>query len=137
MKIYIFGNGNTSFAHFHEHYVRVLEPYLLDERVSFLVGDFRGVDTLAMELLKCVSSRVTVYHVRDRARYLPDTFRTKVGEWTIVGGFKTDEARDLAAIDNCTHYVAVDFNSDAKRKSGTLKNIERCEQRGKIRLTHS
>lgn len=52
-----------------------------------------------------------------------------------MGNFKTDQERDRAAIERCTHYLAIDFNSDEKRKSGTLKNIELCNERGKLYLT--
>ena len=85
--------------------------------------DYKGVDTLVMELLKSEASKVTVYHIGERPRYLPDKYKTKVSGWKLIGGFETDEARDMAAIESCSHYLAVDFNSDEQRKSGTLKNI--------------
>lgn len=134
MKIYIFGNGNTSFADFQNYYGVHLLKYLSAPDAEFLVGDFRGVDTLAMEFLKCDARKVTVYHVAERPRYIPDKYRTKVSQWTIKGGYADDTSRDRAAIDACTHYLAVDFNSNEKRKSGTLKNIELCESLGKIDL---
>jgi hypothetical protein len=134
MNIYIFGNGNTNFADFKQHYEAVINLYLDQTDVSFSVCDFRGVDTLAMELLKCATPNVHIYHIGDKPRYLPDQYRTKVSNWTIVGGFENDAERDAAAIANCTHFIATDFNSDAKRKSGTQKNIELCEVLGKIRL---
>jgi hypothetical protein len=134
MNIYLFGNGNTSFSDFKKHYENLINLYLNDESVSFALCDFRGVDTLAMEVLKCATAKVTVYHVGDKPRYLPDKFRTKVGDWTMCGGFENDAQRDNEAIQNCTHFIAIDFNSDAKRKSGTQKNIEKCEQLGKVRI---
>ena len=63
MRLYIFGNGNVSFADFLDLYLGPLSQVSLDGDVSFLVGDFRGVDTLAMEYLKCLTPRVSVYHV--------------------------------------------------------------------------
>lgn len=87
---------------------------------------------MALEFLKTASAHVTLYHVGDRPRYLPDKFRTHVGEWQLVGGYKSDLERDHAAIDACTHFLAVDFNSDAQRKSGTQKNIDRCLVLGKL-----
>lgn len=134
MNIYIFGNGNISFPDFKKHYEQIIQPYLDDDAISFSVGDFRGADTLAMELLKCATPNVTVYHVGDKPRYLPDKFNTQVGHWTILGGFKNDAERDMAAIENCTHFIAIDFNSDSQRKSGTLKNIEVCRELGKGEL---
>lgn len=134
MNIYIFGNGNIRFSDFKSHYEEVINRYLDQEDVVFSLCDFRGVDTLAMELLKCASPRVTVYHVGDKPRYFPDQFKTQAGSWTVLGGFENDQQRDLEAINRCTHFIAVDFNSDSKRKSGTQKNIEKCEELGKIRL---
>ena len=135
MHIYIFGNGNISFTDYRTHYEQVLLPYLNRDDVHFLVCDFKGVDTLTMELLKCCTERVSVYHIAERPRYMPDRFRTKVNGWKVLGGFENDEQRDLAAIRECTHFIAVDFNSDNQRKSGTLQNMERCERAGKIRLS--
>jgi hypothetical protein len=134
MNLYVFGNGNMSFEDFKTHYEKPLLKALEMPDSSFSLCDFRGTDTLTMEFLKCLSGNVTIYHVGERPRYFPDKYKTKAGEWRIVGGFPSDEARDRAAIDACTHYLAIDFNSDAKRKSGTQKNIELCESLGKIRL---
>ncbi|MFB9079482.1 hypothetical protein ACFFLS_06315 [Flavobacterium procerum] len=134
MNIYIFGNGNISFDDFRKHYETVILKYFDQNDVNFLVCDFKGTDTLAMELLKCNTPNVSVFHIGERPRYMVDKFKTKAGSWKIIGGFENDEQRDAAVIENCTHFIAVDFNSDQKRKSGTQKNIERCEQLGKIRL---
>lgn len=134
MTIHIFGNGNLSFSDFLQHYEAPLLPYLTDKKVHFSVCDFRGVDTLTMELLKSITPQVTVYHIGERPRYLPDKYKTKVSQWTLVGGFETDEERDLAAIENCTHFLAIDFNSNAKRQSGTSKNISFCEDNNKLSL---
>ncbi|MNJ91886.1 hypothetical protein D3C87_95410 [compost metagenome] len=134
MNIYLFGNGNISFADFKIHYEEIMNRYLDDETVHFSLCDFRGTDALAMEVLKCTTSRVSVYHIGERPRYLPDKFRTKVSGWKIIGGFENDEQRDREVIQNCTHFIAIDFNSDEKRISGTQKNIAYCEQLGKIRL---
>lgn len=134
MEIYIFGNGNLSFQDFMQYYAALLSKYLNNDEVFFLVCDFRGVDTLVMEFLKCSAKNVIVYHVGEHPRYLPDKYKTNVPHWNIVGGLVSDEARDFAAIQHCTHYLAFDFNSDKKRKSGTQKNIELCEEMGKINL---
>lgn len=134
MDIYIFGNGNLSFEDFKIHYEAVLLPVKDKQDVNFLLCDFRGVDVLTMEFLKCVSSNVTVYHVGERPRYFPDAYKTKAGQWKLFGGFASDAERDGAAIQACTHFLAIDFNTDAKRKSGTQKNIEHCLALGKIRL---
>ncbi len=137
MNLFIFGNGNLSFGDFVIHYVRVLEGIKLSKRDTYLVCDFRGADTLVMEYLKHVSARVSVFHIGEQPRYLPDRYRTKVSGWELVGGFSSDNARDDAAIDACTHFLAHDTNSTPERRSGTGRNIERCLALGKTRLGFS
>ena len=134
MTIYIFGNGNLSFQDFLSYYQEPLKPYLNDNDVSFVVGDFRGVDTLAMELLKTNSVNVSVYHLFEAPRYLPDKYKTKVGAWKLQGGFGSDEERDSAMISCCTHFLGVDVNSSPKRESGTSKNLQKCLDAGKASI---
>ena len=134
MKIYLFGNGNITFKEFLTFYMEPIEKYLHKENTTFLLCDFRGVDTLMMEYLKSATGNVSIYHIGEKPRYLPDKFKTKVSGWTLIGGFESDETRDKAAINACTHYLAIDKNSNEKRKSGTLKNIELCESLNKIKL---
>ena len=126
MHLYVFGNGNLVFSDFLKYYYEPLSTLAHDSDVHFLVCDFRGVDTMAMECLKSLTPNVHVYHVGDRPRYLPDTYQTRVSQWQLVGGFVEDADRDAAAISVCTHFLAYDFNSNASRKSGTLRNIEQC-----------
>ena len=136
MNIFVFGNGNISFEDFLTHYQMPLVQVLHNHgNASFLVCDFRGVDTLVLEFLKTKTERVELCHIGERPRYLPDAFKTKVGQWQLKGGFDSDKARDQYAMENCTHFLAVDFNSDEKRKSGTLKNMEQCIALGKELLT--
>jgi len=134
MEVFIFGNGNISFNDFEIFYKKPLEPFLRDENTEFIICDFRGTDTLVMELLKSHTSKVTVYHIGERPRYYPDKYKTKVSQWAIRKGFTSDEERDLTAIKDCTHFLARDFNSNEKRISGTKKNIEKCLSQGKIDL---
>jgi hypothetical protein len=53
----------------------------------------------------------------------------------MIGGFENDTSRDLAAIEECSHFLAVDFNSNEKRESGTKRNIEICLAYGKVLIT--
>ena len=133
--IYIFGNGNLSFSDFEQYYLSVIRQEASDPATSFLIGDFRGTDTLAMELLKNLTPRVTVLHIGERPRYFPDKFRTNAGNWSVRGGFQSDTERDEFAIAHCTHFIAVDFNSDSQRTSGTLRNMHACLNAGKTNLT--
>lgn len=134
LSIYIFGNGNISLSDFITYYQQPLQPYLINPNVSFILCDFKGTDTLAMELLKTYSNHVSIYHIGKTPRYTPDKYKTKVSQWIFNGGFIDDESRDHSAIDNCTHFLAIDFNSNSTRKSGTQKNIERCLTNKKIRI---
>lgn len=135
MQVYVFGNGNISFEDFRKYYeepiIRIVES---NSDATFLVCDFRGTDTLVMELLKSITSNVIVFHVGERPRYFPDKFKTKANAWKVVGGFESDDQRDTEAASTCTHFLAQDFNSDEKRKSGTLKNIEKCIALGKHQI---
>lgn len=132
--IFVFGNGNLSFDDFIACYLEPLKPILENEDPAFVLCDFRGVDSLMMEFLKCRTSKVSVYHMGGSPRYFPDKFKTSAGRWQLKGGFSSDAERDEAAMNACTHFLACDFNSDGKRKSGTLKNIEACIKKGKIDL---
>ncbi|MNE69937.1 hypothetical protein D3C80_1656950 [compost metagenome] len=87
-----------------------------------------------MEFLKCQTPNVTIYHIGEKPRYAPDKFKTQVGNWNFIGGFSSDKERDLQAMDDCTHFLAYDFNSDSKRKSGTATNIGLCHEKSKTFL---
>lgn len=132
-KIYVFGNGNLSLEKFNQFYIERLKDFDLSE-CKFIIGDFCGVDTLMMEYLKEKSENVMLLHIGQKPRYFANTFKTKAGKWEIKGDFISDLERDNYAISNCTHFLAIDFNSDEKRKSGTLKNIEKCLCLNKIRI---
>jgi len=132
-KIYVSGNGNVSWENFHQFYVEPLKKLNLSE-CEFIIGDFSGTDTLMMEFLKDKSENVTILHVGRRPRYFANTFKTKAEKWKIKGGFISDSERDNYAISNCTHFLAFDFNSDERRKSGTTKNIEKCLKLDKIKI---
>ena len=69
--IYVFGNGNLSFENFKFYYEKEVIEVLKEQNVSFVICDFKGVDTLTMELLKSSSSNVTVMHIGDKPRYMP------------------------------------------------------------------
>lgn len=134
MKIYVFGNGNLSYEDFQENYIKLLVENDLIAQAEFILCDFRGVDTLMMEYLKTESPNVTVLHIGEKSRYMPDKYKTKVSSWKVIGGFIDDKSRDKAAIDFCTHYLAIDRNTNDKRKSGTQKNIEECISFEKISI---
>ncbi|MFZ4931689.1 hypothetical protein [Chryseobacterium sp. Mn2064] len=132
-KIYVSGNGNVSWENFHKFYIEPLKKIDLAE-CEFIIGDFSGADTMMMEFLKDKCENVTILHVGKRPRYFANSFKTKTMKWNVIGGFANDLERDMFGIDLCSHFLAMDFNSDEKRKSGTLKNIEKCLNLGKIKI---
>lgn len=134
MKIYIFGNGNIKYSDFEDLYLKPIKRLIKESNNEFILCDFKGVDTLIMEYLKTESQNVSILHIGEKPRYIPDKYRTKVSNWKIIGGFEDDNSRDKYAIDNCTHFIATDFNSNEKRKSGTQKNIEFCKSINKIKI---
>ena len=134
MKIYVFGNGNISFDNFVKFYKEILINFSSNSKINFIVCDFRGTDTLTIELLKSITPNVSIYHIGENPRYMPDTYKTKASQWLLKGGFTSDNERDKNAIEACTHFIAIDFNSNEKRESGTQKNIQKCKNKGKINL---
>jgi hypothetical protein len=127
LHIFITGHGNLSVSHFFDHYVPILEAH---ENAHFHLCDFRGCDTLTMEFLKTLSTRVTIYHIGDFPRYKPDVWRTKVSSWTIKGGYTSDQDRDIAALSPCDHILALDLHSTPERLSGVGRNLKEAQQRG-------
>jgi len=134
MNLYVFGNGNLAFSDFLSYYVPVLNLVLEIKDHQFLVCDFRGTDTLVMEFLKSRTQNVTVFHIGERPRYLPDRYRTDVSKWRLSSSFLSDRTRDDAAIAACDHFLAFDANSTEARVSGTAQNIARCLELGRVRL---
>ncbi len=132
--IYVFGNGRLSFDDFLRLYVPPLEAALAHHDSAWVVCDFRGVDTLVMEYLKARTAAVTVFHVGDRPRYLPDRHGALAQRWVIRGGFADDRARDEAALAACTHYLAIDRFSLPTKPTSTAALIERCRAAGRIAL---
>ena len=135
-KIFVFGNGNLSFKQFIELYTEpIRQIFLKIDNPCFILCDYKGVDTLTMEFLKCETANVSILHIGTTPRYSPDKYKTKVSLWNFIGSFQSDSERDNAAISLCTHFLAYDFNSNEKRKSGTLTNIETCLKNNKIDIS--
>ena len=68
MRLYIFGNGNLSFADFVQRYQSPLAS-IREQVARFIVCDSRGADTLPMEYLKTETG--TSCSMRDSARSGP------------------------------------------------------------------
>jgi len=64
MRVFVFGNGNISFADFLTYYQQPISQLLQNiEDLSFLICDFRGTDTLTLEFLKTQSAKVQLCHI--------------------------------------------------------------------------
>jgi len=131
--VYIFGNGNISFDVFQSYYIPKINN-CLNDNYTFIMGDFRGADTLTMEYLKDKTNNVQILYCYEQPRYLPDKFKTNVEKWKIIGDFKSDKERDNYAINLCSHFIAIDFNSDNNRISGTTKNIKKLLELNKTQI---
>jgi len=86
-------------------------PYI-SSGSSFVVGDARGLDTLAQTYLR-EYPRVIVYHLFKKPRnniYLKQT----------IGGFKSDDERDSQMTKDSTDDIL--WIRDESRLSGTKKN---------------
>lgn len=130
--IYVFGNGRLAFGDFLGLYVPALEAALdSGSATAWALCDFRGVDTLVMEFLKTRTSAVSVFHVGERPRYLPDRHGTLAAQWQLHGGFADDLARDEAALAACTHFLAIDRYSLPTKPTSTATLIEHCRAAGK------
>lgn len=130
----MFGNGALSFDDFQGLYVPAIELALERPATSWVLCDFRGVDTLTMEYLKTRTAAVTVLHVGAAPRYLPDRRHTHVEAWTIRGGFADDDARDRAALASASHFLAVDRFSTLKRPTATARLVEKATAAGCVPL---
>lgn len=116
---FISGHGDVTEAEFALHYKEKIDKAILKGH-SFVIGDFRGLDSIAQEYLSFVlgkdaPNRVTVYHMHKAPR-VNNGFPTK-------GGFKSDEERDAAMTEASNKDIA--WVRKGKHKSGTKANILR------------
>jgi hypothetical protein len=130
-SLFIFGNGNSSFEIFCNEYIPILDKAIKDN-YNFILCDFRGIDVLCMEYLKNKTNKVTIYHIGIKPRYLPDLYKTKVSSWKLNSNHLDDYSRDMLAINDCSHYFGIDYNSNTDRQSGTLKNLINLKNKNKI-----
>jgi hypothetical protein len=91
-----------------------------DEGASFVVGDARGTDAKAQDLLHALGCpRVTVYH-------LFVSPRNNAG-FTTRGGFDSDGSRDAAMTEASDNDIA--WVRPGREKSGTARNLARRAKR--------
>lgn len=119
---FISGHGNITFEEWLEHYKPLIDQ-ALQEEACFIIGDFRGVDTLSMEYLKDKTTSVTITHCFSSARYKVDIADLLSNGWQYVGGFANDIERDAYMTENSDIDIA--WIRVGREKSGTAKNIKR------------
>ena len=117
MTTVAFVSGHLDLAEdeFLHHYV----PQIAAARArgcSFVVGDARGADLLFQRHAHAHGLVVTVFHMFERPR-------NNVGDFAIVGGFGSDEARDAAMTAASTIDIA--WVRPGRERSGTAKNLRR------------
>lgn len=121
-KVYfVSGHRNITDKEFKENYAGALLEAAYEERSTFVIGDYYGVDIMAqnylVDVLKINPDRITVFHMFDSPRNInPKITKTK-------GGFKTDSERDAAMTECSNEDIA--FVRDEKKMSGTGENILR------------
>ena len=118
---FISGHRNITDEQFERYKNEIHSVYVNDEQSHFIIADYHGADKMAqdflMDVLEIEPSRVTVYHMFDK----PNNVNPKITQF--VGGFKTDDERDIAMTSSSSFDIA--FVADNKVMSGTAENILR------------
>lgn len=119
---FISGHGNITF----EEWLINYKPFIdaaLKQNSQFILGDFRGTDTLSAEYLKDKTPHVKIIHCFQRPRYKVDTVNLASKYWEYIGGFENDTERDAYMTQNSDYDIA--WIRKGKENSGTAKNIQR------------
>lgn len=96
-------------------YYRPLIDEALARGEEFVVGDARGADSMTQHYLLGKTTAVVVYHMFTSPRNNAG-FKT-------IGGFETDEARDIQMTADSDRDIA--WVRPGRKKSGTQKNLDR------------
>lgn len=83
---------------------------------AFVVGDARGADQMAQQILHRIGARATVFHMFAAPRHNEGAFPTR-------GGFTSDADRDAALTAASDADIA--WVRPGREKSGTAKNLKR------------
>lgn len=112
---FISGHGDLTENEFIFHYKSMIDNGICLNH-TFVVGDFKGADTLAQNYIKSLKyDKVLVFHMLQSPRFNAG-FKT-------VSGFKTDEERDSAMTEISNYDIA--WVRPGREKSGTARNIDR------------
>jgi ADP-ribose pyrophosphatase YjhB (NUDIX family) len=115
-SFFISGHGDLTEEEFDEHYVKAIDGALVNDRASFVVGDFRGADTMAQDYLKRKTDRVTVFHMFEEPRY-------NAGFPSFGRNYRSDSERDRAMTKMSDEDIA--WVRPGKERSGTARNLSR------------
>ncbi len=131
-RYFVSGHLDLTQEQFDLHYKEAITTAAVDQTSTFVMGDARGTDSFAFNLLcELVSlDRIAIYH---RGRTPRQTIKPGCN---LVGMFKTDEERDTAMTLNSDIDIAwVRLASEASklygsaynphRISGTQRNLDR------------
>lgn len=134
MRYFVSGHRDIIEEEFNKHYVPLLVEILNSNRyASFVVGDCKGVDKMAMDFLSNAAKngniKLIIYHMFDSPRVTPGDIPIKYidtifnGSVKFKGGYTTDLERDTA-MTNDSH-VDVAWIRPGRNTSGTAQNIKR------------
>lgn len=121
-RYFISGHGDLTTDEFEAFYIPALTKAIESPDSEFLVGDFKGADTLAQAWLKEKEiTKVKVYHMFTTPRNNHD-FET-------VGSFLNDIDRDAAMTLNSDEDIC--FVRNGREQSGAARNILRRKRQKK------
>lgn len=134
MRYFVSGHRDITEEEFNKHYVPLLVEILNSNRyASFVVGDCKGVDKMAIDFLSNAAKngniKLTIYHMFDSPRVTPGDIPIKYidtifnGSVKFKGGYTTDLERDTA-MTNDSH-IDVAWVRPGRNTSGTAQNIKR------------
>ena len=115
---FISGHLDLTEEEFQTQYVPTLYA-MIQRNHAFIVGDAKGADVMAQRYLALKAPDecpVTVYHMHDAPRY-------NVGNFSIQGGFDSDNERDAAM--TADSHVDLAWVRPGREKSGTARNLKR------------
>lgn len=124
---FISGHRDVTEEEFEKYYIPKINE-AIREGDTFVVGDYEGVDQMAMNYLMERGAEFKIFHMFDKPRHTPFGHSINFcisGDFDISfrGGFTSDEARD-SAMTEISHYD-IAFVRPGKWDSGTAENIYR------------
>lgn len=127
MIYFISGHRDLTREEFEEYYIPLIDEAMDNRDLDgFVVGDYHGVDKMAMDYLWNATGDLTIYHMFDTPRNTPMGASVELCEKNgiqFMGGYLTDEERDSAMTKASD--VDIAFVKDNRWDSGTAQNIKR------------